>query len=438
MTEGTAIKLGFSGFIGASVLVCALACATNAHAIALTLSGEDGSGVTASSQALWASDSSGVSVLITEVGLPAPSGESFTEVGVPSMMPDGRVLFGAESRGKDGKTHWEIYYGNPDAPPVNRVRAAFELKHGGACDPLLSGDPYPIADSNGMIAFMSHTADKRDSLVTYANGVASCLARAGDKTNQGSRIAVLAFGSPQMGANGELVFDAWLADPNPAVSEHRQALLIASAKRGITELAVEGNAGPNNTRYERPFGLPSAIASPDGTMVAFTSRTPSGAALFLYRNGSMTRLLPTGVVTTIGPVSFLSPGRPGLMTDGTTAVLAGCARIPAIFKLAQQLGHEHSPSALLDLSMERGQLTPFGSELESLGDPIMTASGAMFVGATDTEGRERLYVLDGYGAFFEVGGQVIYRIAYGAHEHSIFTGTLSVNQHGDFTYLGGK
>ena len=146
-------------------------------------------------------------------------------------------------------------------------------------------------------------------------------------------------------------------------------------------------------------------------MVAFTAKTPSGAALFLYSGGSMARILPTGTLTSAGPVSYLSAGRPGLMADGTTAVLAGCARIPAIFRLTHQR---------LDLRIERGQLTPFGTELESLGDPVLTASGAMFVGATDTDDREKLYVLSPDDAFFEVGdSEFIYRIAMGCAEASL-------------------
>jgi hypothetical protein len=145
----------------------------------------------------------------------------------------------------------------------------------------------------------------------------------------------------------------------------------------------------------------------------------------------MSRVLTTGTLTALGPVSYLSPGRPGLSTDGTAAVLAGCARTPAIFRLSRQR---------LDLRIQRGQLTPFGTELESLGDPVLTASGAMFVGATDNDEHEKLYVLSGDDAFFEVGDtELIYRIAMSASKrHSIFTGTLTVNQHGDFGYLGGR
>ncbi|HYB91875.1 MAG TPA: hypothetical protein VEC38_12610 [Candidatus Binataceae bacterium] len=406
-------------------------CAANAHAITLSLEGINANLRANSSEALYASDGSGNSVLVTSVGASAPSGEAFSEIGVPSMMPDGRVLFGAETASKDRKAHWGIYFGNPDNPPLDRVRQAVEIKPNADCAPLLNGDPYPVADAEGTIAFISHLPDKSDALVLYSGGKMTCLARSGIKTNEGHEIALLSFGSPQMGDTGEVIFNAWLEggtsnEPSP----HRQALLMASQARGIRELAVEGDVGPNNTRYQRPFGLPSAVSSPHGTLAAFTARTPTGAALFLYGNGAMSRILPTGVVTPLGPVSYLSPGRPGLMADGTTAVLAGCARIPAIFKLSRER---------LDVTMQRGQVTPFGTELESLGDPVLTGSGAMFIGATDSEEHEKLYVLEGDGGFHEVGmPEIIYRIATSSHRHSIFTGTLAVNQHGDFAYLGGR
>jgi hypothetical protein len=33
---------------------------------------------------------------------------------------------------------------------------------------------------------------------------------------------------------------------------------------------------------------------------------------------------------------------------------------------------------------------------------------------------------------------MIYKIAMSSHHHAIFTGTLTVNERGDFAYLGGK
>lgn len=406
----------------------------NAYAVSLTLEGHGASLQMDDAQAVYASDENGVSTLITAAGMPAPAGGgTITEVGVPSMMPDGRVIFGAESQPKDSnlKPKWNIYIGNPDAVPSHRLITALNPKAlVGDCVPAFKGDPYPVADSDGNIAFMSLVPHGRDALFLYSHGVLTCLAKAGMKTNEGHEIAVLGFGSPQMGDTGEVIFNAFLGD-SAQKAGHRQSLLMVSPSRGVTELAVEGAYGPNHTQYQRPFGLPAAVPGAQGTTIAFTAKTPSGGALFVYSGGTMSRVLPTGTLTPLGPVTYLSPGRPGLMADGTTAVLAGCARTPAVFRLRQQR---------LDLRIQRGQLTPFGTELESLGDPVLTAAGAMFLGATDTDQHEKLYVLSPDDAFSEVGeAELIYRIALAASKHhSIFTGTLTVNEHGDFAYLGGK
>jgi len=419
----------------------------NAHAVSLTLEGVGTSVSVGTSQALYASDSGGRATKVTAVGMPAPGGGKVTELGVPSMMPDGRVVFGAEvttkgERGSTDRQQWNIFIGNPDAPVERRI-TALEVKSKPAwCNPVYHGDPYPVADADGQIAFMAALGRDRDGLLLYSHGAVTCLAESGTKTNEGDEIVVLSFGSPQMGDHGEVVFNAWLkpserhpvpkGDDSVRDHKHLQALLIAT-RAGIHELAVEGDFGPNHTEYQRPFGLPSAIASPQGTLVAFTAKTPTGGSLFTYDGTGMVRMLQTGTETPLGPVSYVSPGRPGLMADGTAAILAGCARIPVIFRLNR---------GLLDLRIQRGQLTPLGAIIESLGDPVLTAGGAMFVGATDTDGREQLYVLDRNDEFFEVGSpEMLYRVAYDGeenHPHSIFTGTLTVNQHGDFGYLGGK
>jgi hypothetical protein len=419
----------------ALVLGVAVGVALDAHAVSLSLQGNEAGVEMEAAQALYASNAQGVSVPITAVGLPAPEGGTVTEVGVPSMMPDGRVLFGAETSVKAETPRWNIYFGDPDGAPGKRIWPALSLNGvSDDCSPALHGDPYPVGDADGQLAFLSATKRGGDALFLYSHGKLTCLARVGGKTNEGHQIAVLSFGSPQMGDAGEVAFNAWLTgDSKDGSRNHRQSLLLASPTTGVSELAVEGQLGPNRTEYQRPFGLPTAVSSPNGTMVAFTAKTPTGAALFLWNRGQTVRILPTGTLTSLGPVSYLSPGRPGLMPDGTAAVLAGCAHVPAIFRLSHQR---------LDLRIQRGQLTPFGTELESLGDPSLTATGAMYLGATDSENREKLYVLDRDDAFSEVGEPIpIYRIAIigpPAHHHTIFTGTLSVNARGDFTYLGGK
>jgi hypothetical protein len=380
--------------------------------------------------AVYASAVDGKTVLLTEVGATAPGGGLFSEFGVPSVTPDGHILFAAEVSDEKEHGHWDIFTASPNAAPNNRVARALAPKtQGTSCSPNFKGDPYPVGDALGEIAFMAPEAGGHDALFLYnSSGSMRCLARVGDRTTgAGNQLAVLGFGTAQMGESGHVVFNAWL-------NGDRQALLIASVAGGVRELAAEGELGPNRIKYVRPFSLPAAVApqnGSNGTTVAFTAHTSSGAALFLYRDGSMVRALPTGTLSPLGPVSYLSTGRPGLNADGTIAVLAGCARVPAVFQLIH---------GRLDLSLQRGQVTPFGTALVSLGDPALTESGTMYLGAIDSEDNEKLYIMGGDHALFEAGASPIYNIAFGPdeHHHSIFTGTLAVNQHGDFAYLGGK
>lgn len=411
-----------------AVLV-ALFFAPTAHAVSLTLGGggPEAAAIRAdSTRALYGSSKGGKAVLLTEVGAEAPGGGFFTEMGVPSITPDDHVLFGAEVIDDNGpKAHWDLFVGDPNAPFDSRVTRALNLKQPAKdCTPKFRGDAYPVGDGKGAIAFTAPEAGGVDAVFFYSGGTLSCLARASDVTSNGHALSVLGFGTAQMAGGGAVVFNAWLKGD-------KQAMLIASKEAGLTEIAVEDEAGPNNIRYKHPFGLPATIPSPEGPMVAFVAKTITGSALFVYRDNKVARLLPTGTNTSMGPVSYISLGRPGLMPDGTTAVLVGCARVPAILRLVH---------GRLDLPVQRGFMTPSGTELVSLGDPSLTASGAMYLGAIDTQDSERLYVLGGDNSFFEAGSAPIYNLAYDAPDkpHSIFTGTVSVNQHGDYAYLGGK
>ena len=77
----------------ALTLALVISFAARARAVSLTLQGQGGASLEdAGSSVLYASDSDGASVLITAVGLPAPNGGTFSELGVPSMMPDGREI----------------------------------------------------------------------------------------------------------------------------------------------------------------------------------------------------------------------------------------------------------------------------------------------------------------------------------------------------------
>ena len=128
--------------------------------------------------------------LITAVGMHAPGGAIVTEVGVPSMMPDGRVIFGAETQPKDTniKPRWNIFIGNADAVPSHRMITALNPKAlDGDCTPAFKGDPYSVADIDGDIAFISTVPHARDALFFYSHGKLACMARAGGKPAKATR-----------------------------------------------------------------------------------------------------------------------------------------------------------------------------------------------------------------------------------------------------------
>ncbi len=83
----------------------------SAHAVSLSLNGNGADLQMDNTQAVYASDSNGVPMLITAVGMKVRDGSAVTEVGVPSMMPDGRVIFGAETQPTDTniKPRWNVY-----------------------------------------------------------------------------------------------------------------------------------------------------------------------------------------------------------------------------------------------------------------------------------------------------------------------------------------
>ena len=213
-----------------SALAILLLTPLTANAVSLSLNGDGANLQMDNTQAVYASDSNGVPMLITEVGMRAPGGGIVTEVGVPSMMPDGRVIFGAETQPKDPniKARWNIFIGNADAVPSHRMIAALNPKAlEGDCVPAFKGDPYPVADMDENISFISTVPHGRDALFFYSHGKLACMAKAGDKTREGHEIAVLSFGSAQMGEDGQVVFTGFLGD-SAKPAGHRQALLLAS------------------------------------------------------------------------------------------------------------------------------------------------------------------------------------------------------------------
>jgi hypothetical protein len=89
---------------------CAFAIATMlaaspAGALTITLGGPEPESVAPSTvltSTIWAGAPGGALVKIAEVGMPAPGGGTFTEMGVPSISPESQVIFGAEATDAGG------------------------------------------------------------------------------------------------------------------------------------------------------------------------------------------------------------------------------------------------------------------------------------------------------------------------------------------------
>jgi hypothetical protein len=405
-----------------------LAWASGASAFTLKLSGSDGGAALdrGVGQTLYSSDAVGRPVPITSIGAPGPSGGTIIDMGLPAMLPDGRVVFGAELSAPGGSSHWALLIADRDASAGHGLVSLLDgASHAEGCSPVMRMDPSPRAGRAGEIAFTAAEASGGDALFLYSHGTVSCIVRTGGRTFDGDLIATLEFGSQDVGASGEVVFSAWIKSGE----RHLRALLMES-KGTSRVLAREGGLGPNRARFAS-FGLPAAVATGEGTMVAFTAQTESATALFTYSEGQMTRVLSVGTLTAVGPISYLSPGRPALMPNGVVAVLAACGRLPAIFRL----GSSH-----LDLEVHRGQVTPFGTELESFSDPALSDSGTLYVGAADSEGSEKIYVLSSDGAFSALGSdELLYKISFRGDRSTAAIGpSLVVNGRGDFAYLGGR
>src|SRR5205807_134678 len=127
------LKMGSRRAILAAILGLFLFVPVTALAVSLTLEGA-GTGVSVgTAQALYASNAAGQQVSVVAVGQRAPNGGKVTELGVPSMMPDGRVLFGAEvsrqgEKGSTDRVGWGIYIGDPEAPADRRIAPALDVK----------------------------------------------------------------------------------------------------------------------------------------------------------------------------------------------------------------------------------------------------------------------------------------------------------------------
>lgn len=418
--KSAALRAGLSLVVA---MISLLTFAANAGAIVLTLGAptDQGAGVDSqSTAALYASTPGGHPALIARLGGIAPDGSVFSDIGVPSVSPDGVVVFGAETRGQDNRPQWNIYRavpGSHDLAPAFDSSAAVE-----GCRPVLKFDPYPVAGRGDVIGFVAAEASGGDAIFRYAGGHLSCVARTGDRTAQGDVVKTFGFGTAQMAPGGEIVMLARVTGRG-GPREEKSAVAFAEAGSPIREVAIEGQRAPGGGRFSAYFGQPSIVASRYGTVVAFSNRDRSGAAIYQSSRGRLSRSFRTGVRTGIGRLSYISDGHPGLIGDGTMVVRGACGQVSAVF-LAKD--------GELSLVAREGDRTQFGTRLESFTDPFATATGMVLLSGHDDLGT-RLFTFAQDPAI--VAGS-LGAAADGDAMPQVFPGSVAADQRGDYAFLG--
>lgn len=379
----SAIAIGFSCLMAFAMVVLA----SPARAVVFNIGGPMGDAEVDldTTSALYASGREGMVTLIAQNGAIAPGGEVFEDLGVPSISPEGSVVFGAATLGQDKRAHWDVFRFEPGAPGNQRiVRVLDGATIPDTCRPAFKADPYPVAGANGVVAFLAPEASGHDAVFRYADGHLSCVARIGDRTAQGHTVNLLYFGSADIAADGQLAFLARVEDRN----DHgtiKSAVVTIKKDSPISEIAREGDRAPAGGRFGASFGRPAIVRSRYGNIIAFTNRNESANSAYISSAGRLSRSFRTGVDTTLGALTYISGGRPGLLPDGTIVVSGACHSKAAIFV---------AKDGELTAIKRAGDLTQFGTRLEAFVDPSVTASGLVFLGGHDDSGMERLFVFE--------------------------------------------
>lgn len=422
---GTVAAIGLSSLMALSLVTVA----TPAQAVVFNLGSPDGdAGVDMNTTSgLYASGRDEVATLIAQLGAIAPGGEVFEDLGVPSVSPEGDVVFGAETVGQDQRPRWDIYRANVGAPGNQRIMRVLD----GAtmpdnCHPDFKVDPYAIAGANEVVAFLAPEATGKDAVFRYRNGSLSCVARIGDRTAQGHTLKLLYFGSADIASNGEMAFLARVKNADEHGVE-KAVVVTIEENSSPREVAREGDAVPGGGSFGPSFGRPAIAHSRFGNLIAFTNRNSSVTTAYISSAGRLSRVLRTGTPTEFGTLTYISEGRPALLPDGTLIISGASKDRSAVFK---------AKDGELTPVKRQGDLTQFGTRLEGFVDPSVTSSGLVYLGGHDDSGEERLFVFEsGNGLHIPIEASADVSAA-GRWMPPFFPGSLAVNQRGDLAALG--
>ena len=126
------------------------------------------------------------------------------------------------------------------------------------CVPNIKLDPYPVAGSNGAIAFIAPEASGSDALFRYSDGALTCAVRIGDRTAEG-HVKMMHFGSAPWRRRARWLSTGASTTPTAAAVQARLvgshlAMILVAPHEPLREIAVEGSREPGGARYLGSFG----------------------------------------------------------------------------------------------------------------------------------------------------------------------------------------
>jgi hypothetical protein len=402
------------------VIAVVLVAAPDASAFRLSMNGGNSLRVETPA-ALYASDAGGRLVKIVARGARVPGGGTIADFGIPAVAADGSVIFGADLRGE--AVGWRIFRADPDPSGGVRIAPALGNSEGTpACRPLLKSDPQAVASGIGSFVFVASDQFGRSTLFRYSNGHLDCPVRTGDRTGEGHVISSLGFGTAAAAENGTVIFGGSIVGKRDAAGrvDSQAAILLIEQRGQPQEIAVGGSRAEDGKRYGPGFGLPSISDSTSGPLVSFVNRGGDESSLFVGTAKHPHRATTTGVHTSAGTLTYLSPGRPSMAEDGTVAVKAASGEHTVIVVVRSgepvvvaQDGDRPSGMAVTDA------------------DPAALRTGQLYVQAVDAESREHVLSLSAAS----LGGTPLKRAALVSGALSVYPESVNVNRKGAVAFL---
>ena len=377
--------------------------------------------------ALFVSGHDGAASLIAQIGAVAPGGDIFSDMGVPSISPEGDVLFGAETIGLDQRPRWDVYRAKVKAPGDQRiVRVLDGATMTDDCHPNFKTDPYPVAGPDGSVVFLAPEESGKDAVFRYQNGHLSCAARLGDRTAEGHTLKLLYFGSADIASDGTMAFLGRVANSEVG-SDEKAVVITIDDHSAMHEIAREGDAAPGGGHFEPSFGRPAIVHSRGGDLIAFSNRNAKVADFYIGNGRHLTRCFGIGSSTRLGALTYISDGKPALLADGTVIFTGASHQKSAVFK---------AKDGELTMLTAEGAMTQFGTRLGAFVDPSVSGAGLVYLAGHDDRGAEHLFIFEssnGLSIPLESRADVS---SMGRWMPAFFPGSLAVNTEGDIATLG--